>query len=659
MALDVSLPHLDRFFDYTVPAKLEADAVVGARVRARFAGRLVDGFIVERPDSTLVTMRLRPLSKVVSPESVLSERQVTLIRAVADHYAGTFADVARLAVPPRHAATEKASPSTWPAPELPAELPGGLLSSPGGPTYLEKLESGQGVRAAWQVTPSFSADGLGPDDWTRGVVQAAVATLRAGRGVIVVVPDDKDVTRALTALAAALGRGCLAELRAGLGVATRYRNYLALSRGLSRIVVGTRAAVYAPVANLGLMVVVDDGDDLLAERHAPYPHSRDVAALRAVEEGCGLLLASYARSSEVQAWVERGWVAPIALPGKVQRRRSPAVRVTGDSDVALARDPLAHTARLPALAFATIRKGLAEGPVLVQVPRSGYVLALSCQRCRAGVRCPACHGPVRLTRPAAGGRQMHCGWCGRMVVNWACTVCGGRELRAPLVGSTRTAEELGRAFPGYRLIDSSGDRVVATVGDQPALVVATPGGEPIAEHGYSAALLLDASLSLGRADLRAGEETLRRWCNALALVRPGEAGGTVCVVGPPQDRAVQALVRVDPAGFAARELAERRDAGFPPAVRLVQVEATPGPLTDFLASLDLPSWATLLGPVDLPAAGAPRPSSEGDEPLQRALLRCDLEHGPELSRLVKAGVASRSARKAEGLMRVRVDPVSL
>ncbi len=655
----MALPHLDRFFDYTVPEKLETDAVVGARVRARFAGRLVDGFIVERPDSTPVTTKLRPLSKVVSPEPVLTSQQVALVRAVADHYAGTFADVVRLAVPPRHAATEKAVRSPWPEPQLPAELPGGLLPVPGGRTFLEKLESGQGVRAAWQVTPSFNTDGLGQDDWTRGILQAAVATLRAGRGVIVVVPDDKDVTRALTALAAVLGRGCLAELRAGLGVASRYRNYLALLRGFSRVVVGTRAAVYAPVADLGLVAVVDDGDDLLAERHAPYPHARDVAALRAAEQGCGLLLASHARSSEVQAWVERGWVAPLALPGNEQRRRSPAVRVTGDSDEALARDPLARTARLPALAFSTIRNGLAEGPVLVQVPRSGYVVALSCQRCRTSVRCPQCHGPVRVTRSTAGGRQLHCGWCARMVVNWACQVCGGRELRAPLVGSTRTAEELGRAFPGYRLIDSSGERVVATVGDQPALVVATPGGEPIAEHGYSAALLLDAGLSLGRVDLRAAEETLRRWCNVLALVRPGEAGGTVCVVGPSHDRAVQALVRVDPAGFAARELAERRDAGFPPAVRLVQVEGGSGPLGDFLHSLDLPGWATVLGPVDLPAVGSAHPTVEPPEIAQRLLLRCDLAHGPELSRLLKAAVATRSARKADGLLRVRVDPVSL
>ena len=123
LALDVALPHLDRFFDYTVPEKLETDAVVGARVRARFAGRLVDGFIVERPDSTPVTTKLRPLSKVVSPEPVLTSQQVALVRAVADHYAGTFADVVRLAVPPRHAATEKAVRSPWPEPQLPAERP--------------------------------------------------------------------------------------------------------------------------------------------------------------------------------------------------------------------------------------------------------------------------------------------------------------------------------------------------------------------------------------------------------------------------------------------------------------------------------------------------------------------------------------------------------
>lgn len=102
-----------------------------------------------------------------------------------------------------------------------------------------------------------------------------------------------------------------------------------------------------------------------------------------------------------------------------------------------------------------------------------------------------------------------------------------------------------------------------SVPDQPALVVSTPGAEPVAEGGYAAALLLDGWAMVGRPDLRAGEEALRRWTAAAALVRGQPEGGTVVIVAEPTLRPVQALVRWDPVGHARRELAERAELGFP------------------------------------------------------------------------------------------------
>ena len=111
VAVDVPLAHLDRPFDYAVTAEQDADAVPGARVRVRFSGRLRDGFVLERCATSDHDGSLTPLHKVVSPEPVLTPQIAALVRAVADHYAGTFSDVMRLAVPPRHAATEEAGPS--------------------------------------------------------------------------------------------------------------------------------------------------------------------------------------------------------------------------------------------------------------------------------------------------------------------------------------------------------------------------------------------------------------------------------------------------------------------------------------------------------------------------------------------------------------------
>lgn len=645
-ALDVPLAHLDRFFDYEVPESLADQAVPGARIRARFAGRMVDGFVIERLASSDAGVKLARLEKVVSAEPVLLPQQVALVRAVADHCAGSFSDVVRLAVPPRHAATEKANPKPWPEPTLPEDVDGPLPLHEHGTDFLDRVAADEPVRAFWQVAPSAAVDPF------QGLVQACVAALRSGRSALLLVPDVKDLEALQARLVPVVGAGAIALLHAEMGPSARYRNYLAVSRGMAKVVIGTRAAAFAPVRGLGLVALWDDGDDLWSEPRAPYFHVRDVAAIRATQERTALLFAARGRTAEVQQWVERGWLAPIAMPTGVVRRTAPAVRVAGDSDQALERDPLAASIRLPNLVFQTIRSGLAQGPVLVQVPRSGYLVALSCQTCRTPVRCPHCQGPVQGRR-SDGQRQLSCGWCGRLVVGWRCPTCGDDRLRAPVIGSVRTTEELGRSFPGVSVVDSSGDHVRATVAGEPALVVATPGAEPVAELGYAAAVLLDTTMLLQRLDLRASEEALRRWLNVLGLVRGGDQGGTVAVVGPSEDRTIQALVRVDPAGFAARELADRLEARLPPAVKFLTVEGSSEALRDFVQVAELPEVVDVLGPVPLP------PSASSEEALDRLTLRTPLASARELVRAARAAMGVRSAKKSAGALRVRVDPARL
>ena len=110
VAVDISLAHLDRPFDYLVPASMDEAAVPGCRVRVRFAGQLVDGYLLERAQTSEHEGKLARLERVTSPEPVLTPEIFDLARAVADRYAGTLADVLRLAIPPRHATAERDAP---------------------------------------------------------------------------------------------------------------------------------------------------------------------------------------------------------------------------------------------------------------------------------------------------------------------------------------------------------------------------------------------------------------------------------------------------------------------------------------------------------------------------------------------------------------------
>ena len=466
---------------------------------------------------------------------------------------------------------------------------------------------------------------------------------------MIVVPDQRDVERLSEACAKTLGPAGFAVLVAETGPAARYRAFLAARRGQVRVVIGNRAAAYAPVGRLGLVALFDDGDDLLSEPRAPYPHSRDVLALRAAAAQAAVLFAGYSRTAEVQTWLERGWLRELAEDRPAVRHTAPPVRVTADSDRALERDPDARSARLPHEVFEMMRAALPQGPVLVQVPRSGYRLALVCQGCREPVRCRFCGGPT-----SAGSNALPvCNWCGRAQVDWACPICESRQVRALVVGAERTVEELGRAFPQTPVRQSVGGRTGSQVPDAPAIVVATPGAEPPAEGGYSGAVLLDTTLLLLRPDLRAAEEALRRWLNAVALVRSGADDGSVIAVGESSGRALQALVRLDPAGFAVRELAERAEVGFPPTVKMVLVEGRPEALAELVSLARLPEHTELLGPVE----NGPTPGN--DVPVSRLTLRAPHAAGAALVRAVREAFAIRSARKSEGALRVVVDPVAL
>jgi primosomal protein N' (replication factor Y) len=195
--------------------------------------------------------------------------------------------------------------------------------------------------------------------------------------------------------------------------------------------------------------------------------------------------------------------------------------------------------------------------------------------------------------------------------------------------------------------------VLATVPAGPSLVVATPGAEPVAEGGYGAALLLDSWALLGRADLRAGEETLRRWLNAAALVRPASDGGHVVVAADAGHPVVQALVRWDPGWLAERELADRRELGFPPVTRVASLAGTPGALAEFLEALRLPEGADLLGPVPEP----PRPGQDVDR--ERYLVRVPRAEGLALAHALTEVQGVRSARKVTEHVRVQLDPLDL
>lgn len=654
--LDTHVPHLDRVFDYAVPAELSDAAVPGARVKVGFGGQELTGYVLERAADSEVMARIQPLRRVLSPLPVLTPEIARLAEDVAARAAGTTADVVRVAVPPRVARVEKEleqrlaeapGHSTGLSPHAPGPSHDAALADyAGGPGFLAELGAGGAPRAVVEVLPSHPAH-----DWTDVLAAAIGAAWRAGRGAVAVVADQKALARLERSVVAEIGAEHLVRLHAEDGPTPRYRAFLAAATGQVRVVLGTRSAAYAPVDDLGLVACFDDGDENLVEQRAPYQHVRDVLLLRAGRSGCAALFAGHAVSPEAQRLVTSGWARRLAPGRDVLRAHMPRIVSTADSFHA-ARDPLASRARLPETAYRAAREGLERGPVLVQVARAGYAPHLACERCREPARCTSCDGPLGVVSRRGVPR---CGWCGRSAHSWACAACGFRRMRLVTVGALRTAEELGRAFPQVPVVASSGEAVRADVPGGPALVVATPGAEPVAEGGYAAALLLDGNQMLMRPALRAAEQTLRRWFNAAALVRRARDGGVV-VVTAEHESAVGALVRWDPAGHAERELVERQGLGLPPAVRSAALTGPAAAVAAFLADLELPGAVRVIGPTPLEDH---EPGAAGEPAPHRVLLFFGYGAAGEVTRRLRAARAKASALRKHPPVHVRCDVTDL
>ncbi|MDQ4046242.1 MAG: primosomal protein N', partial [Actinomycetota bacterium] len=213
--LESPLPHLDRPFDYSVPAELDESAQPGVRVRVKFSGQELNGYILERTEESDAGHVLVPLHKVVSPVAVLTPELQELANRVAARYAGTVSDVLRVAIPPRVVKVEKEladadgggevqggeQRESVPAPAHAPVFGPARSEDPAWPRYrngsafLRHLSAGGSPRAVLNALQGFGAAA-----WPRLIAGAVAAVRQSGRGAVVVVPDYRDLDRVQAAL---------------------------------------------------------------------------------------------------------------------------------------------------------------------------------------------------------------------------------------------------------------------------------------------------------------------------------------------------------------------------------------------------------------------------------------------------------------------------
>ena len=628
VVLDSRLPHLDRLLDYRVPDGM--DVLPGIRVKVPLgrSQKPSNGYVVEVAESTDYTGKLATIHEVVSPVPVLSGELWQVARTIADRSAGSAADILRLAIPHRSVRVENQwlenPPDRGPLPAAPtphADYSTDQWQGLATANTRHALTFPSGVIATSQGTSTTAA--------ANTLARLAVDQLSRGNSAIVCVPDWRDVEMVTRSLREFIDDDHLVVWSAEGTPSERYRSYLRTLEEAPCIVVGARHSVFAPVTNLGLIVVVSESDDSHREPLAPYPHTRDIALVRQQISGASLVFADWVTSVDVVRLVDMGYLSEVSPVTRTRPQIIPTALAMTGSDQVL-------PGRLPSLAYRSVSEAAKTGPVLVQVFRSGFAPGLACSSCGERRRCPHCQGPLR-----AGASVQHasCGWCGVASVLPPCPECQSTTSKPIGHGVGRTVAELGKAFPRVPIIQSDGDHPIVDVEQKPALVVATRGSEPVATGGYAAILLLDGDTMLQRSSLGALEETLRGWEYASSLAAPGATVYVTDVAGP----VVHAFTAGANLDLMRRELQERRQLLLPPAVRIASVT---GPsslvaqvVSDMSARFD---GCQVLGPVRL------------DEDRVRSLLRFPYTIGADLARALRAEVVSRALAKSTASTRLRV-----
>ena len=648
VAIESPLPQLDRLFDYRVPAELLDSCAVGVRVRVPFGkgGALHDGFVIDIVDTS--EFAAADIAEVVSTARVLPPEHYRFLRAVADRQAGTLSELLKLAVPKRSVRVEK----TWLSGTVDSsEHFSQSLTFPGKPDSfagrLTALAEPRLVSCSFQGESVALNQHLALQGWVALFVSAALEKLTQGKSSIIVVPDFRDQERIRRAFEQLGLGGVVTDFATDQVGSARYASYLRCLSDQPSVVIGSRSAIYAPISNLGAILVWDDVDQSLHEPTAPYIHAREVALLRQQLSECDLLLAGHSRSAEVQRLLEIGY-----LKDSSARFAPPRIAVTEPG------------LRVDSTSYQAVKSALdAGGSVLVQVAATGHSVSTYCAACGERSQCGTCHGPLFIDDKGTP----RCRWCSALNLNARCVACGAIKLRQGAAGSTRTASELAKSFPGVAVVEATFAKRVTHLAAGKRMVVATPGAEPVVDGGYSAVILLDGQKLLARDTLRATEQAIDLWSNAVSLLAPNGQAVGVGLASP----IGQKFALWDQQGLAVEELANRKELNFPPHHRLASVTG-PRQLVDAVVK-DLAGQVSaikvgsleILGPLAIEQEpGAARNPVQVTEQLWRYLVRFDYSLGEVLAselkaRGLKVNVGNKSVNAKSGrssrAVRIKMD----
>lgn len=602
--VDAPVSHLEGIYEYHVPQSLNETAVGGTKVIVPFGNTRAEGLILLRKEKSQQVKNLKTIIELSSPSGVISPDVLTHLEAVRNRFGGSYWNLLKSAIPNRVVREERNISVDQPEDSVKG-FQSDFLCDLIGRADLGLLTSK--LRIRWAINLPVGVD--------RSLFVSELIRSRAQVGqVLVIVPDEKDISELKARLSGVYPNEIL-ELGTHLTKAHRYRNFLKTTIATPNIIIGTRSAAFARLAENSTVIVLSDLDNSHYEQHSPGWNSRDVSLLRGKD--VSLLFISASHSIEVSRLIEIGWLERKIYRTKIQLK--------------------VHSHDNARSYIPTIRKSFETGNVLVIVAEKGYANLFLCAKCRNTAQC-ACGGKLQILR---ANTSPVCYLCQISRNDWKCDYCGDSRPFVIAKGIDRSAEEIGRAIPKASILISSGSKQLFELPKGHHVVLATAGSEPMGT--YTGVVLLDCEKIFNRPSLRSEEIAKFQWFSAVcrSLQNP-----EIFISLPNNHPVVQSFLKGDSYSGVANELLNRERAKLPPYFRVAVVSGVHLEISKFAENLRSTKKYEITGPV------------QGEAGQSKLIIRALLAEANELVDLLD-DVTKLQGVKGKKIFKVRFDPYDL
>lgn len=619
--VDIAHSQVDKVFEYSCPPETR----VGCRVKVPFGGRIIEGFVIGvSSSSNFAAEKIKPVTCVYDEPPALVEECFSLMERIARRYRVPKAASLRLFLPsemrlgkvnetyirrvkltglqPALTKTAKKQKEVFSFLTENGDADFTLLVKKFGnaavkalvdkgaaeiykvrrnraPEYPESGDSEKVLTEAQSEAVKYIENsdkrvnlihGVTGSGKTEIYLKIIADKLKEGKSAIFLVPEISLTPQMLSQLRARFG-GSAAIMHSGLSAGERFDEWWRLRTGEAKIAIGARSAIFAPLENLGAIIIDEEHDSSYRSETSPRYSTVEIASMRAEYNGCKLVLGSATPSVESFIKAKDGEYGLVTLTERINGRPLPEI-IIADMRRELRRG---NPSNLSRALRGELDKTLQDGKqAIIFLNRRGYSQTVICTDCGYVAKCENCD--VSLTYHSEEN-CLKCHYCGakyRMLA--ACPECGGTHLRYSGTGTQRVVAELSQLYPSARIIRMDNDTVSGKDGHYKILKQFSEknadilvGTQMIAKgHDFPAVTLvgiLDADMSLHFSDYRSGERTFQLITQVAGRSgRAGDKGKVVLQTYSPDNYILRFAVSYDYAGFFQNEIKMRKAALFPP-----------------------------------------------------------------------------------------------